>query len=169
MDMISNYIDPDLLYIIVGIGISMLLLKLIFKYVNGFRVLKIIFTVAVVASIIFMSVKYIQKNEEIFSKQNHRFVYGKADFIAKSINKIDLTSIRTSFQTDGKGKLVINSSTVTEVIDKSNGKTESIRFDDLNTGDYILIYCEENMINENSKEVTAVKIIRKYASDKKSY
>jgi hypothetical protein len=162
MDIIARYIDPDLFMIIAITAILLLLLKMMFKFVSGFRILKIIITTSIAVGIIFMSVRYIQQNEEIFSKQKGYFVYGNIEFVSKSLNKVQLNSVRSSFPQNGKGEVIVNGTAITEVVDKINGTSKPILLNDLNKNDVVLIYCEETSIGENSKEVTARKIIRKY-------
>ena len=162
MELIAKYIDPDLLLIIVGSAIAFLILKLIFKFVSGFRILKIIFTVLVLGSIIFMSVKYIEKNEEVFSKQTNYFVYGKIDFMSKTLKEIKLDSIRSSYPASGKGEILIKLNNLTSYTDKTNINNKQIGLNDIDNGDIVLIYCEEKKINPEAKELTAVKVIKKY-------
>lgn len=162
MDVVARYIDPELLMIFGIIAISLLLLKMIYKFVSGFRILKMIITTAVIGGIIFMGVRYVQQNEEIFSKQKGYFVYGNIEFVSTALNKIQLNSVRTSFPQNGKGEIIVNASAITEVVDKENGTTSSILFNDLNINDVVLIYCEETIIDGNNKIVTARKIVRKY-------
>ncbi|MEG0873128.1 MAG: hypothetical protein RSE00_04160 [Clostridia bacterium] len=166
MSKISNFIDPELFAMVGAILLAIILLKLMYRFLSGFRVVKMIVTIGCIVGVLFMLVQYIQKNEEVFSNQPHNFVYGQVNFAALSMDKLELESIRTNFPANGKGKILVKISSSTEILDKTTTKTVKLKKSELKNSDTLQIYCKENLIDSEKKEVTAIKIIRKHKPTK---
>ena len=155
-----SFVDAELLMMIGIVIMSIILLKVLFKSLHSFRVLKVILAVVVFGGLAFWAVSYVDSHKDLFSNNSTFYVYGRVTFVGESIGKIEMISTKTNFGKGGTGELIVKTSRGTDVI--ANKSEKKLSVGDLNMGDYVRVYCEENKLDEGDNEVTAVKIVRVY-------
>jgi len=154
-----SFVDAELLMMI-GIAImSIILLKLVFKALYRYRILKVLVAVGVIAGLLFMALHYVDTHKELFSNQTNFYVYGRAGFISNTVRTLELESTKSNFYKGGEGRVVVKVPATAKIID-SKGK--ELKLNELSQGDVLQVYCKESSIGGDSDEVTAVKIVRKY-------
>ena len=156
-----SFVDAELLMMI-GIAImSIILLKLVFKALYRFRILKLLVTVGVIGGLLYMGLHYVDTHRDLFSNETRFYVYGKSGFISNTVRTLELDSNKTNFYKGGKGRIIVKIPVGTKILE-SESKNKELKMEDLKVGDILQVYCKENALANGTNEVTAVKIIRKY-------
>ncbi len=156
-----SFVDAELLMMI-GIAImAIILLKLIFKALYRFRILKVIVAVAIFGGLLYMALHYVDTHRELFGKDTRFYVYGQAGFISNTVRTLEIESNKTNLYKGGKGRIIVKVPIGTKMYNYKL-KDEEIKLEDLKVGDILQVYCKENTLADGTNEVTAVKIVRKY-------
>lgn len=156
-----SFVDGELLMMI-GIAImAIILLKLIFKALYRFRILKLLVAVGVIGGLIYMALHYVDTHRELFSNETRFYVYGQTGFISNTVRTLDLESNKTNLYNGGKGRIIVKVPVGTKIV-SSEAKNTELKLDELKVGDILQVYCKENTLADGTNEVTAVKIVRKY-------
>lgn len=154
-----NSLDKDLIVMILIIIAAVVILKLIFRFLSGFKWLKILITVGCVVGIVFMIVQYVDENSDIYSNNPSYYIYGKVEFASKSMNKLDVTSVRSNFIKGGTGRITVKVSGNVPIYDAEHDN-QKIKLDDVKYDDTVQVWCKENQMPEKG-ELTAVKIVKR--------
>lgn len=156
-----SFVDAELLMMI-GIAImAIILLKVLFKALYRFRILKVLLAVVVFGGLLVMALNYVNTHKDLFSAETRYYVYGRTGFISNTIRTLDVESNKTNLHNGGKGRIVVKVPVGTKIL-SSETRNKEIKLEDIRSGDVLQIYCKENTLSDGQNEVTAVKIIRKY-------
>lgn len=155
-----SFVDSELLMML-GIAImAIILVKLLFKSLHRFRVLKLLVTVAIIGGVLFMALNYVQTHKDLFTQKTRYYVYGKVGFVSSTVRTFDIESNKSNLYKGGNGRIVVSVPIGTKIL-SSETKNEKIDLNDINSGDIVQVYCKESTLNGEDK-ITAVKIVRKY-------
>lgn len=154
-----SFADKELLMMVGIVIMAIILLRIVFKSLYRFRVLKLIISVLVIGGLVWMSVNYVQTHKEIFSAKTRFYVYGKTGFISTAVRTFEMDSTKTNLFKGGSGRVIVNVPVGTKIL-TSESSNKEIKLEDLKSGDILQVYCKESSIEGD--EVTAVKIIKKY-------
>ncbi len=157
-----SFVDAELLMMVAIVIMAIILLKLLFKGLHRFRVLKVIIAIVVFGGLTFWAVNYAYTHKDLFSEETRFYVYGRVSFVGESIGKIEVVSTKSNFIKGGKGNIIVKTGFNTKVYVNRSDKTISVG--DLKAGDIVQVYCKENSLEEDENQVTAVKIVRLYDS-----
>lgn len=156
-----SFVDSELLMMI-GIAImAIILLKLVFKALYRFRILKLLVFVVVLGGLVWMSLNYVQTHKEIFESETRYYVYGRAGFISTTVRTFEIDSTKTNLYKGGSGRVVVKVPVGTKIF-SSETINKEIKLEDLKSGDVLQVYCKESTASSDNNEVVAVKIVRKY-------
>lgn len=155
-----SFVDSELL-MMVGIAImAIILLKLLFKSLHRFRIIKLLVTVVIFGGIAFMAVNYIDTHKELFSQETRYYVYGKVGFVSSTVRTFELESNKSNLYKGGSGRVVVTVPVGTKIT-SSDTKNDSLDLSEIKAGDIVQVYCKESTLTDDEK-LTAVKIVRKY-------
>lgn len=155
-----SFVDSELLMMI-GIAImAIILLKLLFKSLHRFRVIKLLVTVLVIGGILFMAINYVDTHKELFSQETRYYVYGKVGFVSSAVRTFEIESNKSNLYKGGSGRVVVMVPVGTKVTSYDT-KNEKLDLSEIKAGDIVQVYCKESSLTDDGK-LTAVKIVRKY-------
>ena len=103
-----SFVDKELLMMIGIVIMAIILLRIIFKSLYRFRVLKLILSIFVIGGLIWLSVNYVQTHKEIFSAETRFYVYGKTGFISTAVRTFEMDSTKTNLYKGGSGRVIVN-------------------------------------------------------------
>ena len=156
-----SFVDGELLMMI-GIAImAIILLKLIFKALYRFRVLKVLVFVLVFGGLTWMALHYVETHKDLFNNETRFYVYGKAGFISTTVRTFEMDSTKSNLYKGGSGRVVVKVPVGTKILSSERSNKE-IKLEDLKSGDILQVYCKESTLTDSDSELTAVKIVRKY-------
>lgn len=157
-----SFVDSELLMMI-GITImAIILVKLLFKFLHRFRVLKLLVTVAIIGGVLYMALNYIDTHKDLFSQETRYYVYGKVGFISNSVRTFEIESNKSNLYKGGSGRIIVSVPVGAKIL-SSETRNEKLELSEIKAGDIVQVYCKESTLN-NEDKLTAVKIVRKYKS-----
>lgn len=156
-----DYIDSGILIIVGSILLSLLFMKILFRFVSMPKFLKILIVVIAIVGNGYLIYDYINENESGIINQKHQYyVQGVVLRSTPSINKfkININNKNVKIESDDSTMVVeVNSSTA--IRKQKNGEYLAITLDDLKQGDIVSVYFDKSSLGKDDKEIKATKIV----------
>ena len=155
-----SFIDKELLMIIASCIMAIILIKLLFKVLHRFRVLKLLVAVIIFGGLTAFSVHFVNTHKEIFSQDTRYYVYGTVNFVSGSINTIDIYSSKSNIP-NGTGDVVIKIPATAKIY-TSDLRNNTVSINELKQGCVVQVYIKDSSYKDGKMHVTANKVIIKY-------
>lgn len=167
VSVIEQYIDMELLVIILIAFFSYITLHVIFKNTTMRKSVENLITAAVIVGIGLLGYAYLEV-QEVTEKPtfSNNYIVGKVLIVGKSLDKINIRLMNTNMPKEDQKDIVVNvTSSTNYMVKEDNQVLKSIEIDDLKLGDIVTVYCKETNLKNGRDEITAKKIIKKVVED----
>ena len=157
-----SFVDSELLMMIGIVIIGIILIKVLFKVLYRFRVLKVLAAVVIFGGMLYMALNYVENHKYLFTNNSSYYVYGRAGFISTTVRTLELDSTKSNLYKGGEGRVVVRIPSGTKIM-TSGLKNKDLKLTDIKSGDILQVYCKETTLKDGNNEVTAVRIVRMYS------
>ncbi len=157
-----EYIDMGILIIIISILLSLLLMKILFRFVSMPKFLKVLIIIIAIVFNSYLIYDYINENERgIINKSNNYYVSGVVLKSTPSINKlqINITSKNIKLPND-QSTILVEVKKSTAIRENKSGTYSVISLNDIKQGDVVKVYCNTAKLGKEENQIEAKKIIK---------
>lgn len=157
---INDLLNSQFLMTISMMVFTIILLVIINKIFDKHRKLKIVFFSAILIAGVALSYFIYEKKSDIYSVLYNNYVYGEVKVSSSGVKKIQLdvnkSNIKGIYQNDDVIVTMIQNCKI------YNTQNKEVKFEQLEYGDVVKIYCKENKYDKSAKsKLTGVRIVVK--------
>lgn len=157
-----EYIDMGILIIIISILLSLLLMKILFRFVSMPKFLKVLIIIIAIVFNGYLVYDYINENESgIVSQKTNYYVSGVVLKCTPSINKVQINVTNKNIKLpNDQSTILVEVKKSTAIRENKNGTYEVINLNDISQGDVVTVYCDSTKFNKEKNQISAKKIIK---------
>lgn len=157
---ISDILNSQLLMTISMMVFTIILLVIINKIFDRHRKLKVVFLGTILIIGVALSYLVYEKKSDINSVLYKNYVYGEIKVSSSGVRKIQLDVSQTNIKGIYQNDVVIVS--MIQNCKIYNSKNQEVKFEQLEYGDVVKIYCKEKKYNKlDDSKLTGVRILVK--------